>query len=185
MTHAAFRLDEAGALLARTPQLLSASLRDLPAAWLTCDEGPGTWSAETILGHLIAGEKTDWMTRVRHLLEHGESVPFTPFDRLTQFRMPPAPIGERLDTFAALRAENLRALDALGLTEADLERRGLHPDFGPVTLRQLLATWVAHDLTHLTQIARAMAGRYGEAVGPWRAYLRVVRDAEQVREERA
>lgn len=178
---ATFVLSEARALLARTPRLLDAWLRDLPPAWLACDEGPDTWSPEAIVGHLIVGERTDWMTRVRHLLEHGDAAPFAPFDRLAQFRLPPAPLAERLDAFAALRAENLAALDALGLGEADLDRRGRHPDFGPVTLRQLLATWVAHDLTHVTQIARVMAGRCAGDVGPWRAYLRVVRDAEATR----
>lgn len=178
---ATFDLTEARALLERTPRLLSAWLSDLPGAWLACDEGPGTWSPEAIVGHLIAGERTDWMPRVRHLLEHGDAVPFAPFDRLAQFRMPPAPLSERLDEFARLRAESLGALDRLGFADADLERQGRHPDFGPVTLRQLLATWVAHDLTHVTQIARVMAGRYAADVGPWRAYLRVVRDAEAAR----
>lgn len=178
---AGFSLEEARALLARTPATLNAWLRDLPEAWLTCDEGPDTWSPAVIVGHLIVGERTDWIPRVRRLLEHGESLPFEPFDRMAQFRMPPAPIGERLDEFAALRADNLKALDALALADADFDRRGTHPAFGAVTLRQLLATWTAHDLTHVTQIARVMAGRYAEGVGPWREYLRVVRNAEQTR----
>jgi len=177
----AFDLAETRALLARTPGILSAWLRDLPEAWLQCDEGPDTWSATAVVGHLIVGEKTDWIPRARHLLEHGERVPFIPFDRFAQFRMPPAPIGERLDEFATLRAGNLEAFDALRLTAADLDRRGRHPEFGPVTLRQLLATWAAHDLTHVTQIARVMAGRYADTVGPWKAYLRVVQDAEKNR----
>ncbi|MBM4059885.1 MAG: DinB family protein [Planctomycetes bacterium] len=167
---------EATALLQRTPAQLDAWLRGLPDAWLRCDEGPGTWSPYVVVGHLVAGERTDWLPRVRHLLQHGESVPFPPFDREAQFARPAVPIGTLLDEFTALRGQSLAGLAALQLSPADLARRGRHPALGPVTLGQHLATWVAHDLTHTAQIARAMARRYRDDVGPWSAYLRIVRE---------
>jgi hypothetical protein len=171
---APFDLAEARPLLAATPAMLDAWLRPLPAAWLLADEGPDTWNALTVVGHLIEGERSDWLPRVRHVLQHGDAVPFPPFDRFAQERREARPLGALLDEFAGLRAASLRELDALALTPADLQRRGRHPEFGIVTLGQHLATWVAHDLTHVTQIARVMAKRYGAAVGPWRAYLRVL-----------
>jgi hypothetical protein len=174
---ARFDLSEARALLANTPKALDGWLRDLPAAWLECDEGPETWNALIVLGHLIEGEHSDWMPRVEHLLEHGEQVPFPPFDRFAQLRRPHRSVAALLDEFAALRRHSLDRLVGLRLSAGDLQRRGRHPEFGAVTLGQHLATWVAHDLSHLTQIARVMARRYAAAVGPWRAYLRVVRDA--------
>ncbi|MBL8733024.1 MAG: DinB family protein [Planctomycetes bacterium] len=170
-----FVIDEAAALLRRTPRQLDAWLRDLPAAWLDADEGPGTWRPRDVVGHLIAGERTDWMARVHHLLRHGDVVAFAPFDREAQFKEPPRALGPMLDEFAARRAQNVDELLGLGLTAADLDRTGRHPAFGVVTLGQHLATWVAHDLTHVTQIARVMAKRYHDDVGPWREYLRVVR----------
>jgi hypothetical protein len=171
-----FDLVEGPALLARTPPLLDAWLRGLPAAWLVCDEGDGTWNAHGVVGHLVEGERSDWIPRARHLLEHGERVAFAPFDRFAQQRRGAVAVEVLLDELAAARAASLNALAALRLTPADLERRGRHPELGVVTLGQHLATWVAHDLTHVTQIARVMARRYAHAVGPWRAYLRVVRD---------
>ena len=162
-------------LLRRTPALLDAWLRDLPAAWLDADEGPQTWSTRTVLGHLIEADRHDWLLRVRHLLQHGEAVPFAPFDRFSQLRQAPRPVGVLLDEFAACRRARLDELAALDLGERDLERRGRHPEFGPVTLGQHLATWVAHDLTHVAQITRVLARRCRSAVGPWAAYLRVVR----------
>ncbi|HEX5051912.1 MAG TPA: DinB family protein [Planctomycetota bacterium] len=171
-----FDLAQAQALLANTPAALDGWLRNLPDAWLTCDEGPETWNAIAVLGHLIEGERCDWIPRARHLLERGEAVPFAPFDRFAQSRREPRPVRDLLEEFATLRAGSLDALRGLRLTPPDLLRRGRHPEFGPVTLGQHLATWVVHDLTHITQIARVMARRYAEAVGPWRAYLRVVRD---------
>lgn len=170
-----FDLAEATALLARTPAALDAWLRGLPSAWLTCDEGPSTWNALTVLGHLVEGERSDWLPRVRHVLAHGEAVAFPPFDRFAQLARGEVPLPVLLDEFAAARADSLAELADLRLTPTDLQRRGRHPEFGVVTLAQHLATWVAHDLTHVTQIARVMAARYRTAVGPWRAYLRVVR----------
>ncbi|MBL8842839.1 MAG: DinB family protein [Planctomycetes bacterium] len=172
---APFCLAEALPLLERTPRVLDALLRGLPEAWLAADEGPQTWSAPLVVGHLIHGERTDWLPRVRHLREHGETRPFAPFDRFAQLAAPPRALGELLDEFAALRRASLAELAALELQEGDLARRGRHPALGTVTLGELLATWVVHDLDHLVQIERTMAKRWGGAVGPWAAYLRVVR----------
>ncbi len=174
MSHA-YTLDEAVTLLTRTPRVLDALLRDLPEAWTACHEGDGTWSAFDVVGHLIHGERTDWIPRARRLLEHGESRAFDPFGRFAQQEASKGrTMTELLDESARLRAESLRDLAAMQLSERDLDRRGLHPALGPVTLRQLLATWVAHDLDHLMQIARVMAHRYASDVGPWREYLRVI-----------
>lgn len=173
-----FDLKEATAVLARTPAALDALLGGLPEAWIRANEGPETWSVFDVIGHLAHGERTDWIPRVEHLLAHGEAQPFPPFDRFAQLRESegkslPMLLGE----FAVLRTASLRRLEELDLRTADLERRGCHPAFGPVTLGQLLATWVTHDLDHVAQIARVMARRNTEAVGPWREYLRIVRDA--------
>jgi uncharacterized damage-inducible protein DinB len=167
-----FILDEALPVLRRTPAVLRAWLGDLPDSWTASNEGPDTWSPYDIVGHLIHGERTDWIPRTELLLAHGESRPFTPFDRFAQFKESRGKsLDELLDTFAELRAQNLARLESLRLTLADLERRGQHPELGPVTLGQLLATWVAHDLNHLGQIARVMGRQYTGAVGPWLAYL--------------
>jgi DinB family protein len=166
---------EAVALLRRTPAALTALLDGLPDAWLEASEGPDTFSPRDVVGHLIHGEETDWMPRLRIILEHGESVPFTPFDR---FAFRTASVGRTtsalLESFARRREENLRALGALDLDEAALARTGTHPGLGRVTLRQLLAAWVVHDLGHVKQIVRAMARQYREAVGPWREYLTIL-----------
>ena len=165
-------------LLARTPAALDALLRDLPQEWTLRNEGGNTFSAFDVLGHLIHGERTDWMPRAKRILEFGESRAFTPFDRRAQERESQGKsLPELLDEFARVRAENLAELRALNLTEQDLNRRGLHPELGTVTLSQLLATWAAHDLTHLHQISRIMAHQYREAVGPWTAYLGVMQCA--------
>lgn len=163
------------ALLERTPAALDALLRGLPAAWTTSGEGPSTWSVFDIVGHLIHGERTDWMTRVRTILDAGEARPFEPFDRLGHVRESEGQtLAALLDRFREARTENLAALRALNLQPADLDRRGRHPALGPVTLSQLLATWAAHDLTHLHQISRVMAYQYRDAVGPWHQYLGVM-----------
>jgi hypothetical protein len=171
-----FDLPSARELLARTPATLRALLSGLSEGWVRQDEGPDTWSPFDVIGHLIHGERTDWIPRLRLILEHGPQRPFTPFDR---FAMLQASAGRTLEellaTFETLRAENLRALDALALGEEQLDLQGRHPELGLVTARQLLATWVAHDLDHVVQIARTMARRYTGEVGPWTAYLRVLR----------
>jgi hypothetical protein len=167
-----FGLDSAVPVLRRTPGVLRAGLAELPQAWIRANEGPDTWSAFDVVGHLIHGERTDWIPRVEHLLRHGESVPFEPFDRFAQTEASRGKsMAELLDTFAELRAKSLRRLDELALKPIDLARRGRHPDFGSVSLEQHLATWVAHDLSHIAQIARVMGRQYTEAVGPWKAYL--------------
>lgn len=163
------------ALLARTPAALNALLRDLPDTWTFQNEGDKTWTAFDVVGHLIHGERTDWMPRVRMILEFGESRAFEPFNRLAQVRESQGKaLGQVLDDFARLRSENLDELRALNLQGRDLERRGRHPALGVVTLSELLATWAAHDLTHLHQISRIMAHQYREAVGPWSVYLGVM-----------
>jgi hypothetical protein len=167
-----FDLAEARAVLERTPTVLQVLLAGLPDAWTSGNQGPNTWSPFDVVGHLIDGEREDWIPRIRLILAHGEATPFTPFDRFSHLQANrDRTLGELLDSFAALRAENLAVLDSLQLTPVHLELRGTHPEFGPVTLRQLLATWVAHDLGHLVQISRTMARQYREEAGPWRAYL--------------
>lgn len=168
-------VEEAAAVLARTPAALEALLRGLPEDWIGANEGGETWSPFDVIGHLIHGEKTDWMPRVRIILEHGERRPFDKFDRFAQLAASEGrSLGSLLEEFAALRDENVRQLLRLRLSEADLDRRGRHPELGGVTLRQLLATWVAHDLDHVVQISRVLARQYSDEVGPWRAYLRVI-----------
>jgi hypothetical protein len=165
-------------LLTRTPAALDVLLRDLPEAWTFRNEGANTWSAFDVVGHLIHGERTDWMPRVRMVLQFGETKAFEPFDRWGQERESQGKsLGQLLDEFARLRSENLAELRALNLRQEDLELRGRHPSLGVVTLSDLLATWAAHDLTHLHQISRVMAHQYREAVGPWRAYLGVLQCA--------
>ena len=165
-------------LLARTPAALNALLRDLPDTWTLCNEGENTWSAFDIVGHLIHGERTDWIPRARIILQFGETKTFVPFDRWAQERESRGKsLVQLLDEFAPLRAENLDELRALNLQPQDFGRSGRHPALGTVTLSQLLAAWVGHDLTHLHQISRLMAHQYREAVGPWSAYLGVLRCA--------
>jgi hypothetical protein len=184
MTPAAeFSLSEAIALLTRTPATLNALLRGLPDSWVRGNEGrtdgKDTWSAFDVVGHLIVGECTDWMPRVRIILEHGlksgEARAFDPFDRFAQEKESRGKSLEQLlDEFARLRKENLEALRRMNLQPNDLARRGRHPALGAVTLSQLLATWAVHDLTHMHQMSRVMAHQYREAVGPWSAYLGVL-----------
>lgn len=162
-------------LLTRTPAALNALLRDLPEEWTFRNEGEDTWSPFDIVGHLIQGERTDWMPRAKMILEFGEGRAFEPFDRLAQMRESKGKsLAQLLDEFARLRAQNLGELRALNLKPNDLERRGRHPALGVVTLSELLATWVVHDLTHLHQISRTMASQYRKSVGPWAAYLGVL-----------
>ena len=170
-----FALEDALALLSRTPATLTTLLRGMPEWWTAATEGPDTWSPYDVIGHLIHGEETDWIPRVKIILEHGESRTFDKFNREAQFETGQRrSLNDLLDEFAALRRENLRELVSLELTAADLDRTGRHPAFGVVTLRQLLATWVAHDLDHVMQISRVLGRQYAEEVGPWRAYLRVI-----------
>lgn len=169
---------EAIALLNRTPATLNALLRGLPNTWVRCDEGKDTWCAFDIMGHLIFAERTDWMPRVRIILENGEARPFDPFDRFSQLKeSQDKPLEHLLDDFTRLRRENLSALQELNLQQKDFTRQGRHPALGAVTLSELLATWAVHDLTHVHQLSRVMAHHYRDAVGPWSAYLGVLQCA--------
>jgi hypothetical protein len=170
-----FDLSAGIAVLSRTPQTLRAMLAGLPSSWIDATEGPDTWSPYVIVGHLIHGERTDWIARARIILAQGPDRRFTPYDRFAQFHESEGkPLADLLDEFAHLRAENLTVLAGWRLTDGQLDLTGEHPAFGSVTLRQLLATWVAHDLGHVAQTARVMAKQYREAIGPWRAYLPIM-----------
>lgn len=170
-----FDLRNGIAVLARMPDVLRALLAGLPENWTHRNEGPDTWSPFDVVGHLIDGEETDWMVRARIILAQGPNRRFEPFDRFRHLRANEGkPLGELLDRFAQLRARNLRELADLRLGPDQLRLRGEHPELGPVTLEQLLATWVVHDLGHLAQIARVMGKEYRDAVGPWEAYLPVL-----------
>lgn len=168
-------LDETVVLLARTPDVLRALLSDLPDIWTMRSEGEGTWSPFDVIAHLIHAEREDWIPRARGILESGVSRPFPPFDREGSFReLRDRSLEELLNEFAHARAESLEQLSAMNLLPGDLEKQGAHPALGAVTLSQLLATWAAHDLTHLHQISRIMAHQYREAVGPWSWFLGVM-----------
>lgn len=170
-----FDLPQTLDLLERTPAVLDSLLRGTSPAWHAVDEGPDTWSAFDVVGHLVHGEETDWVPRARIILEHGEARPFEPFDRFAQLtRFAGWSLDDLLDRFAELRHESLETVRGWRLTEEQLALPGRHPELGPVTLRQLLATWAVHDLNHLAQISRVMAKRYAEEVGPWRAYLSIL-----------
>jgi hypothetical protein len=171
-------LQDTVALLTRTPAALDALLRGLPDGWTRRNEGGTTWTVGDILGHLIHGERTDWIPRAKRVLQSGESIAFDPFDMTGHVKEAQGKsIEQMLDEFARLRSENLRELRALQIAPADLERRGRHPSLGTVTLSQLLDTWAAHDLTHVHQISRVMAYQYRGAVGPWAKYLGVLQCA--------
>ena len=170
-----FDLPTGIAVLERTPHTFRTLLDGLPSTWTDSTDGPETWSPFDIVGHLVHGERTDWVPRAELILAQGPERRFVPFDRSAQFRESEGKsLSDLLDEFADLRAANLSTLAGWRLTEAQLALEGEHPAFGPVTLRQLLATWVAHDLGHVAQAARVMAKQYREAVGPWRAYLPVM-----------
>lgn len=171
-------LERTISLLARTPAALNTLLRGLPEEWTLENEGENTWSAFDVVAHLIFGERTDWIPRARIILQFGETRAFEPFDRGGHVRESQGKsLAQLLDEFARARAESLEQLRAMNLQKEDLERRGRHPAFGSVTLSQHLASWAAHDLTHLHQISRVMAHQYRQAVGPWNAYLGVLQCA--------
>jgi len=173
-----FELDEGMEILTRTPKVLRTLLAGLPSSWLEGNEGPETWSPFDVVGHLIHGEKADWVTRSRIILGRGESPDFEPFDRFAQEKDSVGKtLDDLLDEFEVLRRSNISVLEGFELTPADLALEGNHPEFGTVTLKQLLATWVVHDLGHLFQIARAMARQYETEVGPWGKYLGVLKVA--------
>lgn len=170
-----FNLYRSIEILERTPAVLRTLLYDLHQDWITNNEGPDTFSPYDVIGHLIHGEKTDWRTRVTMILEHGESKTFIPYDRFAQFEESKGKsLQQLLDEFEKLRAENLSWLRSLNPGEIDFDKKGIHPSLGQVTLRQLLSTWVVHDLTHIAQVSRVMAKQYKEEMGPWVEYFRIM-----------
>ena len=172
-------MEEAVTLLARTPATLDALLRGLPDDWIRAHEGDNTWSSFDVVAHLINADRTNWLPRARIILDHGEVRPFGEFDRFAHFAESHGrTMVSLLDEFASVRQDTLCDLATLRLTESDLERCGSHPALGVVTLRQLLATWVVHDLDHVVQISRVLARQYSDEVGPWRAYLRIIREMQ-------
>ena len=173
-----FDLDKSIEILERTPAVITAMLQGLSEEWITENEGAGTWGPYDIVGHLIHGEKTDWIPRMHIILSPAPDKTFQPFDRFAQFTDSKGKtISQLLDTFRLLREQNLRVLRSHNLTAEDLSKQGIHPAFGPVTLSQLLAAWTVHDLNHIAQAARVMAVQYRPAVGPWVAYLSVLQSA--------
>jgi len=170
-----FDLNQAIEVLSRTPATLKALLRGLPRSWIENNEGSETWSPYDVVGHLIHGERADWIPRAKIIIEQGESRSFDPFDRTAMFHESRNETLEMLlEEFALLRLDNLGALKALELTDAHLEKTGMHPTLGRVMLKQLLATWVVHDLDHLGQIARTMAKQYSHEVGSWGTSLSIL-----------
>jgi DinB superfamily len=170
-----FQLDHAEDILRRTPVTLNSLLQGLPDEWVVRNEGPDTWSPYDVLGHLIHAEETDWIPRAKIILEDGESRSFKPFDRFAMFEISKdRSMDDLLTTFEQLRTESLQQLEEMNVTPELLAKRGMHPEFGVVTLAELLATWVVHDLSHVAQILRVMSKQYGERVGPWRAYLPIL-----------
>ena len=170
-----FDLELGTEILRRTPYILRAWLQDLPYAWVYRNEGGETWSPFDVVGHLIHGERTDWIPRLKLILADDGIAEFEPFDRFAQFEVSRcAQLEDLLRTFEELRRSNLAVLRSLDLKPSDFERVARHPELGLVTLEQLIAAWVAHDLNHLAQIAQVMARQYQEAVGPWKAYMDIL-----------
>lgn len=172
-----FNLELSIDVLRRTPATLLGMLGDLDGAWSRATEGPDTFSPFDVVGHLIDGEETDWIPRARIILARGPSLAFEPYDRFRhRARNAKRSLASLLKEFAQLRAANLKELRSWHLTDAELDLPGEHPSLGRVTLRQLLAAWVVHDLGHLAQVVRVMAKQYREEIGPWVPYLPVVTD---------
>jgi hypothetical protein len=169
-----FNLQDALHILERTPHVLSCLLKNLPDCWTQQNEGGDSWTAYDVIGHFIHGEKTDWIPRLKIILRDGDKR-FVPFDRLAQFRDSKGKsMDELLQEFAVIRKKNIEELIAIAPDEELLEKTGIHPQFGSVSLRQLLAAWVVHDLTHIDQVSRVMAKQYAEEVGPWKAYMGIL-----------
>ena len=170
-----YELDKAIEILERTPKVLNTYLSNLSEEWTLPNEGDDTWSAFDVVGHLIHGEKTDWITRLKIVLSTESDRTFIPFDRFAQFEDSKGKsLQELLDEFSALRMQNLEFFKTCNITKADFEKKAIHPDLGETTLKQLLATWVVHDLGHISQISRVMAKQYKNEVGPWKAYLTIL-----------
>lgn len=167
-----FDLNEAITILSRTPEMLNTLLKDLPNGFVNNNEGEETWSPYDVIGHLIEGEKSDWLTRTKIILSEQNYEAFIPFDRFAQFENSKGKsMDELLGEFIKLRNQNIIELKGLKITDNQLKREGVHPEFGKVTLKQLLSTWVAHDMGHLMQISRVIAKQYTDEVGPWKKYL--------------
>jgi hypothetical protein len=170
-----YSLERSYEILDRTPAVLQVMLSGLPDDWVMPNEGPETFSPYDVVGHLVHGEKADWTIRTKMILEHGNSQTFEKYDRFAQYQESKGKsLQQLLDEFTAIRKENMAWLRSLNLTEADLDRKGLHPVLGEVTLRNLLATWVVHDITHVAQITRVMAKQYKEEMGPWPQFFRIL-----------
>lgn len=170
-----FHLQEAVEILERTPQALTALLSGVSDNWLRVNEGEGTWNVFEVVDHLIEGEKKNWVIRLEWMLGGNEQEPFPAFDRYAHLNtQEEAPLAQRLLEFQTIRAQNMAKCKALVQSESQLKQTGVHPDFGTVTVQELLSTWVVHDLTHLAQITRVMANRYKTDVGPWREYLSIL-----------
>ncbi len=171
-----FSVERTLAVLANTPRTLRAQLTDLGETWTHCNEGGESWSAFDIVGHLIHGEKTDWIPRARIILADAEEKNFEPYDRFAQFEASKGKsLDELLTEFEALRAANLEELNSWELAKEDFQKTGVHPEFGEVTLKQLISTWMVHDVGHIAQINRVLAHQYKDEIGPWKQYLPIVR----------
>lgn len=172
-----FDLNKSIEILERTPLAIEQLLSGSSEEWTMNNEGPETWSPYDVMGHLIHGEQTDWIGRMEIILSDKEDKTFVPFDRFAMFEESKGKtLSKLIDEFKAIRTKNIETLKSKNLSKADLNKKGIHPKFGEVTLSQLLATWVVHDLGHLGQISRVMAKQYKDAIGPWIEYLRIVRD---------
>ena len=170
-----YSLQRSYEILDRTPAVLQALLAGLPGDWVLPNEGPETFSPYDVIGHLIHGEKTDWTVRMKLILEFGDNHTFEKYDRFAQYEGSDGKfLQQLLDEFAAIRKENMVWFKALNLTEDDLDKNGMHPVLGDVSLRNLLATWVVHDLTHIAQITRVMAKQYKSEIGPWTEFFRIL-----------
>lgn len=170
-----FDLAESRTILERTPRTFQTLLRGLPESWTRSNEGAKTWSPHEVIAHLINGERTDWIPRAKIIMAGDATATFVPFQREGFFAEARGrPLTELLDLFAALRAESLHALDGWSIGPRELALTAQHPELGQVTMQQLLASWVVHDLGHLVQVSRTMARQYRAEVGPWTAYMTVL-----------
>lgn len=171
-----FNMNEAIEVLERTPQTLEYFLSGLSEGWLQCNEGEGTWNASEVIEHLIEAEKTNWMPRLEFILQEGEGKQFPPFDRFSHLNdKQETSIEQKLHEFKTIRSQNITKLQELIKPELHFELTGSHPAFGVVKVRELMATWMVHDLTHIAQIVRVMAERYRTDVGPWQEYLGILK----------
>ena len=178
-----FNLEEAISILAKTPEVLSSQLTGFSEGWLENNEGGSSWNPKQVLGHLVFGEETDWLPRTKLILEYGTKKEFTPFDRFAQDRLfVNKSIKDLLSLFSEKRKQNLEELKRLNITNTDLQKKGRHPEFGDITLQQMLSAWVVHDLGHIAQINRVLAKNFKEEIGPWKKYLTIVRSVPPTEE---